>query len=168
MAFCSKAIYAHPLFLYQLESLVAQVESLREKDPRGYMQKNAAKRLAAIVKLAFEIIPQDPHRSEYRQGNTLGADRKHWFRAKFFQQYRLFFRFHHKSRIIVYVWVNDEKTKRAYESKHDAYRVIQKMLETSHPPEDWETLLNQAKSDAQLLHASLKGNNSAHETHEKT
>jgi toxin YhaV len=150
-------IYAHPLFLDQFESLIAQVESLREKDPKGYMQKNAAKRLAAIVKLAFEIIPQDPHRPEYRQGNTLGADRRHWFRAKFFQQYRLFFRFHHKSRIIVYVWVNDQKTKRAYESKHDAYRVFQKMLETGHPPEDWESLLNQAKSNVQRLHASLSG-----------
>ena len=32
-------------------------------------------------------------RPEYRQGGTLGDDRKHWFRAKFLQQYRLFFRY---------------------------------------------------------------------------
>jgi hypothetical protein len=34
-------------------------------------------------------------------------------RARFFQQYRLFFRYHRASRIIVYAWVNDEHAKRA-------------------------------------------------------
>ncbi len=148
-------IYAHPLFLDQLESLIADVESLREKNPQGYLEKNAAKRLAAVVKLAFELIPQDPHRPEYRQGKTLGTARKHWFRAKFFQQYRLFFRFHQRGRIIVYAWVNDEQCKRVFESKHDAYRVFQKMLENGHPPEDWEALLNQAMSEVKRMHESL-------------
>ncbi|PTN36552.1 type II toxin-antitoxin system YhaV family toxin [Desulfonatronum sp. SC1] len=80
------SIYAHPLFLDQLERLAAQVSSLRDKDPDGYQKKNVAKRLAAITRLAFEIIPQDPGRPEYRQGRTLGGQRKHWLRAKFFQQ----------------------------------------------------------------------------------
>jgi toxin YhaV len=48
----------------------------------------------------------------------------HWFRAKFFQQYRLFFRYHRESRIIIYAWVNDEESKRAYESASDAYRTF--------------------------------------------
>ena len=85
-------IYAHPLFTNQLEKLTNKVENLRQKYPQDYRHKNATKRLAAINKLAFEIIPQDPIRKEYRQGNTLGKECKHWFRAKFFQQYRLFFR----------------------------------------------------------------------------
>ena len=84
-------IFAHPLFLDTLEALAAQVAALQQKDPSGYLNKNATKRLAAINKLAFEVIPQNPARPEYRQGATLGDDRKHWFRAKFFQQYRLFF-----------------------------------------------------------------------------
>ena len=85
-------VFAHPLFLAQVEALALQVEALKQKDPVGYLKKNATKRLAAITKLAFDVIPQDPTRPEYRQGNTLGDDHKHWFRAKFFQQYRLFFR----------------------------------------------------------------------------
>ena len=105
-------LFAHPLFLGQLEKLAAQVERLKARDPAGYRGKNAAKRLAAIVKLALEAIPQDPARAEYRQGDTLGPARRHWFRAKFFQQYRLFFRFHQASRIIVYAWVNDADTRR--------------------------------------------------------
>lgn len=101
-------------FLEQFEELLARVERPRQKYPRDYRRKNATKRLAAIAKLAFEAIPQDPTRSEYRQGNTLGEEYKHWFRAKFFQQYRLFFRYHQESKIIVLVWVNDEISKRAY------------------------------------------------------
>ena len=68
------------------------------KDPQNYQNKNATKRLAAIAKLASDVIPQDPTRKDYRQGTTLGNDYKHWFRAKFFQQYRLFFRYHQEAK----------------------------------------------------------------------
>lgn len=141
-------IFSHPLFLNQLEALTRQGEALKRKDPTGFTKKNATKRLAAIAKLAFEVIPQDPSRPEYRQGNTLGDEHKHWFRAKFFQQYRLFFRYHAPSRVIVYAWVNDEDTKRAYESSNDAYRVFRKMLESGHPPDDWEQLLAEARAES--------------------
>jgi toxin YhaV len=134
-------IFSHPLFLSQIETLTQQVEALKQKDPAGYTQKNASKRLAAIAKLAFEVIPQDPARPEYRQGSTLGEGHKHWFRAKFFQQYRLFFRYHAKAKIIVFAWVNDESSKRAYNSSDDAYRVFRKMLDSGHPPDDWDQLL---------------------------
>jgi toxin YhaV len=144
-------LFAHPLFLDQVEVLVARVEALRARDPTGYTKKNATKRVAAIATLAFELIPQDPARLEYRQGSTLGDDRKHWFRAKFFQQYRLFFRYHQASRIIVYAWVNDEDTKRARERSDDAYHVFQKMLERGHPPDDWGSLLTQAKRETNRL-----------------
>lgn len=126
-------VFGHPLFLAQLEALMQQVEALKQKDPGGYLKKNAAKRLAAISRLAFDVIPQDPTRPEYRQGNTLGEGHKHWFRAKFFQQYRLFFRYHTPSKVIVFAWVNDEDTKRAYQSDDDAYRVFRQMLESGHP-----------------------------------
>jgi toxin YhaV len=148
-------LFAHPLFLDQVEALAARVEAFRARDPLGYKGKNATKRLAAIATLAFELIPQDPARSEYRQGSTLGDDRRHWFRAKFFQQYRLFFRYHQASRIIVYAWVNDDDTKRAYGRSDDAYRVFQKMLERGHPPNDWESLLAQAKRDVNRLRAAV-------------
>ncbi len=139
-------VFAHPLFLAQLEALSRQVEALRKKDPAGYGKKNASKRLAAITRLAFDLIPQDPARPEYRQGGALGDAHRHWFRAKFFQQYRLFFRYHAPSRVIVYAWVNDEDSKRAYESSDDAYRVFRRMLEGGNPPDDWDRLLAEAKA----------------------
>lgn len=149
------SIVAHPLFLEQLHTLIAQVSTLQQKDPVGFAKKNATKRLAAIAKLAFEVIPQDPTRAEYRQGDTLGAEYKHWFRAKFFQQYRLFFRYHAQGRLIVLAWVNDDHTKRAYESPDDAYRVFRKMLDKGHPPDDWDELLKQASAEATQLQQTV-------------
>jgi len=61
-------VFAHPLFMEQVESLVEQVEALKKKDSTGYVKKNATKRLAAIARLAFDVIPQGPARAEYRQG----------------------------------------------------------------------------------------------------
>jgi toxin YhaV len=153
-------VFAHPLFLAQMDALIQQVEVFKQRDPIGYVKKNASRRLAAIAKLAFDVIPQDPARPEYRLGGTLGGDHKHWFRAKFFQRYRLFFRYHASSKVIVFAWVNDEDTKRAYESSDDAYRVFRKMLKTGHPPDDWMQLLQEARSEAarlQRLAAGLAG-----------
>ena len=139
-------LYAHPLFIEQYLNLKSQVEALREKDPGNYTKKNAAKRLAAIQRLTFELIPHDPTHADFRQGNTLGDDNKHWFRAKFFQQYRPFFRYHLESKVIVYAWVNDEKNKRAYGSKTDAYRIFEKMVKSGHPPKEWDDLLKAAQN----------------------
>jgi len=149
-------IFAHPLFLNQFEELLTQVESLRQKYPQDYKKKNATKRLAAIEKLAFDVIPQDPTSRDYRQGTTLGSEYKHWFRAKFFQQYRLFFRYHQESKIIVFVWVNDESSKRAYNSNTDAYRVFKRMLDSGNPPNDWNDLLKDTEDETNRLEKAVK------------
>ena len=144
-------LIAHPLFLDQFEKLGAAVAHLREKDPRGWRKSANAKLLAALRQLVFEIIPQDPTRTEYRQGGTLGDDRKHWFRAKFGGgRFRLFFRYSTSAKVIVFAWVNDETTLRTYGSKSDAYAVFRKMLDKGNPPDDWAALLAAAsESEAQ-------------------
>lgn len=105
------SLFTHPSLDQQMATLEAEVMALRRRDSTGYVQKNATKRLEAIKKLITEVIPQDPTRTEYRLGGTLGEAYKHWFRAKFFQQYRLFFRFHLSSRTIVFAWVNLSQAK---------------------------------------------------------
>jgi len=135
-------LFAHPLFLDQLEKLAAAVERARAKDPRGWRKSANAKLLAALRQLVFETIPQDPTRSEYRQGGTLGDDRKHWFRAKFGAgRFRLFFRYSTSAKVIIFAWVNDETTLRTYGSKSDAYTVFRKMLDKGDPPDSWAALL---------------------------
>ncbi|CAN5703157.1 type II toxin-antitoxin system YhaV family toxin [soil metagenome] len=137
-------ILAHPLFLAQLAALEAKVEAHRAKDPLGYRSRNDTKRLYAIRKLILHDIPASPGAPAFRQGATLGASRKFWFRAKFFQQYRLFFRFDSAARIIVIAWVNDERSLRACGAADDAYKVFARMLDQGNPPDAWAALLSQA------------------------
>jgi toxin YhaV len=91
----------------------------------------------------------DPTRDIYRQGGTLGGEYKHWFRAKFLQQFRLFFRYQQTegAKIIVLAWVNDDSTLRAYESANDAYAVFRKMLKRGNPPDTWKELLAAAPGE---------------------
>jgi len=138
-------IYLHPCFLEQYEALLAQVEAAKAKDAATYRARACTKMLAAVHRLAFQIIPSDPTRPEYRLGDTLGKQYKHWFRAKFFQQYRLFFRFQESAKVIIIAWVNDGDSKRAYGSKTDAYAVFTKMLARKRPPDDWTTLLAESR-----------------------
>lgn len=141
------SLFSHSLFLDQIAELEATVTELRRRDPAGYHGKNPTKRLAAILKLTTETIPADPTLPAYRQGDTLGTAHRHWFRAKFFQQYRLFFRYDSASRIIVYAWVNDDATRRAYDSRTDVYRVFKGMLDSGQPPGDWDALLAEARRE---------------------
>lgn len=138
-------LLTHPVFSQQLAELESEVARLRARDPVGYSRKNAAKRYAAILRLTRAVIPQDPAREEFRLGTTLGPEHRHWRRAKFFQQYRLFFRYHTGLRIIVYAWVNDPDTLRAYDSSDDAYRVFRRMLGRGRPPDDWDALLAESR-----------------------
>ena len=141
-------LFAHPLFLAQLEKLTVAVEKLQQRDPVGYQKTANAKLLAALRQLVFETVPSDPTRADYRQGGTLGSDRKHWFRAKFGNgRFRLFFRFDSKAKIIIFAWVNDETTLRTYGSKTDAYAVFRKMLDEGNPPDSWPALLDASKGD---------------------
>lgn len=140
-------LFAHPLFLDQLEKLTTAVEKAREKDPAGYRKTANAKLLAALEKLAFDQVPQDPTRPEYRQGSTLGEARRHWFRAKFGGgRFRLFFRYNASARIVVYAWVNDEDSLRTYGAKTDAYAVFRSMLDKGNPPDEWRALLRAAQA----------------------
>ena len=138
-------LYAHPLFLGQIEKLTTAVERARKKNPGTFASTANAKLLAAMRKLMFEVIPVDPTRPEFRQGGTLGPSRKHWFRAKFGGgRFRLFFRYSSSAKIIIYAWVNDANTLRTYGSKSDAYAVFKAMLDNGNPPEDWAVLMAQS------------------------
>ncbi len=150
------SIYAHPLFLDQLEGLIEEVEGRKARDPKTWRKKNCTKRLAAIFKLVTEVIPADPGAPALRQGDTLGEARKHWFRAKFFQQYRLFYRFSSEAKIIVLAWVNDESTLRAYGSRTDAYATFRGMLDGGNPPDDFDALMQAAKAEAARLEEAMK------------
>ena len=138
-------LYFHPLFLEQLTRLTDRVEALARKDPVRYRDEPATKLLATINRYLHETIPRDPGAPEFRQGNTLGADNRHWFRAKFHERYRLFYRFSSKEKVIVYAWVNDDRTLRKARAKTDPYHVFRSMLESGDPPAGMKELHAQAR-----------------------
>jgi len=140
-------LFAHPLFLDQLERLTAAAERTRRANPRGW-KSNANVRLLAILRdLLLDTVPRDPLSPECRQGNTLGTANRHWFRAKFgANRFGLFFRVDSASRIIVYGWVNDRDTLRKAGSANDPYAVFAGMPARGNPPGDWVALLAAASA----------------------
>src|SRR5271169_6174289 len=137
-------LFQYPIFQNQLEQLTQAVEQLSIARPDTYREHPKAKLLATILRYVTEIIPRNPNAPEFRQGDTLGPDNRHWFRAKFHQRYRLFFRFSSKDKVIVYVWVNDESTLRKAGSKTDPYSVFKSMLNAGNPPRTFDALLAHA------------------------
>lgn len=134
-----------PGFAKRWRKLKAEVERLREKNPEGYRRTQAAKLLAAVQDATLRDIPRDPGADCYRQGNTLGAEYRHWRRDKFFQRFRLFFRYSNDPALIAYVWLNDDKTLRERGARTDAYAVFRAMLERGRPPTDWEDLVRECR-----------------------
>jgi toxin YhaV len=117
------------------------VAILQEKGRTQYKQDPATKLLATINRCIREIVSREPNAAEFRQGKTLGADNRHWFRAKFHERYRLFYRFSSKEKVIVYAWVKDEETLCKAGSKTDPYSVFRAMLAGGNPPGTMAELL---------------------------
>jgi len=144
------SIFAHTLFIEQFDNLLAEAIEVPGSDDETVDRSKAAKLLAAVVHIIENIIPADPSSPNFHLGKTLGEGATLWKRVKFHQQYRLFFRYDSRSKIIVLGWMNDSSTLRAYESKNDAYRVFGKMLKSGRPPTKWEDLLAEAKKSPSL------------------
>ena len=132
----------HPLLCAQLQKLDQQTEGEDLSAPNS----PPGKVLAALSKLIYERIPSAPGAQEFRQGKTLGAEFKHWRRAKFGGRYRLFFRYDSTRRIIAYAWVNDEKTLRKAGARSDPYAVFRGMLNSGDPPDDFKALEARCRS----------------------
>ena len=138
-------LFQYPLFENQLNTLTETVEQLSITQPDTYRDHPKTKLLATIHRYITESISRNPNAPEFRQGDTLGPDNRHWFRAQFHQRYRLFFRFSTKDKVIVYVWVNAEFTLRKAGSTTDAYAVFQSMPNAGNLPHTFEALLKRSK-----------------------
>ena len=135
----------HRCLLEQLERLKAAADRAFASDPLAAMGNANVKLYDALAKLMLETVPDDPARDEYRQGNTMGPEFRHWRRARIGRRFRLFFRYDSRTKVIIYAWVNDQSTLRAAGSGRDPYAVFQKMLTRGNPPDDWDSLLRQSR-----------------------
>lgn len=137
----------HDGVIGQLQRLHTAARRAQENDPKGFETNANVKLFRALSQLMLDVVPGDPARDEYRQGNTLGPTHRHWRRAKIGRRFRLFFRYDSKAKVIVYAWVNDEQTLRSSGSKSDPYAVFEKMLGRGNPPDDWSALVQASKQN---------------------
>jgi toxin YhaV len=145
MAASEWRLLAHPAFQMEFDEYKKRAVTAISKFGGDWMEAEAGKQFVALKYLVFERIPSNPGNPEFRLGNALGETFRHWFKGKFFQQYRVFFRYSTRSEIIAYGWVNDDETLRAYGSKTDAYLVFKKMLESGKVPNNWDELVAESK-----------------------
>ena len=131
----------------QMQKLYAVSQRAEQNDPIGFASNANVKLFRALSQLVLEVVPDEPARDEYRQGNTLGPEYRHWRRAKIGRRFRLFFRYDSRAKVIVYAWVNDEQTLRASGSKSDPYAVFEKMLGRGNPPDDWDALVTASRQN---------------------
>ena len=135
----------HKCLIDQLDRLTAAADRAKASNPKTAHENANVKLHAAWAKLILETVPSDPTRDEFRQGNTMGPEFRHWRRAKIGRRFRLFFRYDSRSKVNVYAWVNDENTLRSSGSKSDPYTVFLKMLERGNPPDTWDLLVHQSQ-----------------------
>ena len=136
-------------FSRQLAQLENAAEHARRTDPQGFASNSSVKLLRAVYQATSEVIPQDPSRTEYRQGNTLATRHRHWRRARIGRRFRLFFRYDTTAKVIVYAWMNDERTLRSAGSRTDPYSVFARMLARGDPPSDWASLIERSEQNLQ-------------------
>lgn len=127
----------HLFYCQRIAKLKEQVKELRSKLSNEEFKQHAVVKLAYRIREADrEIIPQDPDRPEYH----LRGDLKKYRRYKQgLQRYRLFFCFSLHARIILYLYLNDEKHLRKTGDKKDPYKEFKKLVAKghfSHNPDD--------------------------------
>ena len=127
----------HVFYYQRIEQLKEQVKTLHDKlSPEEFKQHEIIKLAYRIRKADQEIIPQNPDRLEYCLGGELRKYRRY---KQGLQRYRLFFCFSNHPKIILYLYLNNEKHLRKSGDKNDPYQEFKKLVAKryfSYNPED--------------------------------
>ena len=137
----SSYLLKYHIFYYQrIAQLKEQVRELRNKlNDEEFKQHEVVKFASRVRKADQEIIPQDPDRPEYRLRGELKKYRRY---KQGLQRYRIIFCFSSHPKIIIYLYLNDEKHLRKEGAKTDPYGEFTKLLRKgyfSHNPNDPKT-----------------------------
>ena len=137
-------LFYHRAFKAVLDELEGEVTRLAARDPEGYKTHPKTRLLASVYRAATKLVPANPDAVDFRLGKTLGTGNTRWRRVKkgMPDRYRLFFRFATSpTKVIVYVWFNDDDTLRKAGSKTDVYETFKRMLSRGDVPADIDALL---------------------------
>lgn len=129
----------HQLLSQRIDALKIQVRELKKTlDENTYRQHPLVKFAYRVRKSIEEIIPENPDRPDYRLTGELKKYRRY---KQGLQRYRLFFCFSNQPRIILYLYLNDERHLRKEGDKNDPHEVFKKFIKQgvfSHDPENQE------------------------------
>lgn len=127
----------HDFYYNRILQLKEQVKELYVKLSEEEFRQHEIVKLAYRIRRADqEIIPQDPDRPEYRLGGELRKYRRY---KQGLQRYRIIFCFSNQPKIILYLYLNDEKHLRKAGSKTDPYEDFKRLIRKgffSHDPSD--------------------------------
>ncbi|MBL7092103.1 MAG: type II toxin-antitoxin system YhaV family toxin [Candidatus Omnitrophica bacterium] len=120
----------HDFYYQRITKLKERVKELRNKlSDEEYKQHEIVKLAYRIRKADREIIPQAPNRPEYR---LFGDLRKYRRYKQGLQRYRILFCFSTQPKIILYLYLNDERHLRKAGDKHDPYEEFKKLVAKKH------------------------------------
>lgn len=127
----------HEFYYQRIAILKEQIKELRARlSDEEFNQHEIVKLAYRIRKADQEIIPQDPNRPEYR---LLGELKKYRRYKQGIQRYRLFFCFSNQPKMILYLYLNDEKHLRKHGAKSDPYEEFKRWVNRGyffHNPQD--------------------------------
>ncbi|MFH1258751.1 MAG: type II toxin-antitoxin system YhaV family toxin [Elusimicrobiota bacterium] len=127
----------HDFYFQRITKLKEQVKELRAKLSIEEFRQHEVVKLAYRIREADqEIIPQNPDRPDYRLTGNLKKYRRY---KQGLQRYRLFFCFSNQPKIILYLYLNDEKHLRKAQDKNDPYEEFSRLVSKgyfSHNPND--------------------------------
>lgn len=127
----------HELFYQRTVDLTDEIIKLKQKLSFEELTQHPVFKLAyRVYNAALDIIPADPNHPDYRLEGNLRKYRRY---KRGLERYRLFFGFSSQPKIILYLYLNDEKTLRKAGSKSDPYEQFKKFVnqgKVSHDPAD--------------------------------
>lgn len=128
---------AHDIYYKRSVDLNNKVKLLKEKLSAQELKEHETVKLASrVYKATFKHIPANPNHIEFR----LKGDLKKYRRYKQgLKRYRLFFCFSNNPKIILYIYLNNEKNLRKEGDKNDPYQKFLKFINqgvVSHDPND--------------------------------
>ncbi len=127
----------HEFYYQRIARLKQRVIELRRKlNPKEFKQHEIVKLAFRIRRADQETIPENPNRMDYRLHDDLKKYRRY---KQGLQRYRILFSFSNHPKIILYLYLNDEKHLRKAGDKKDPYEEFKKLVAKgyfSHNPND--------------------------------
>jgi len=117
---------AHNLYYTRIKEIRERVVVLKSRLPKNEFIKHDLVKFAKRLREADKnTIPSDPAHPDYRLSGELKKFKRY---KKGLRRYRLFFCYSDSPPIIVYLYLNDDRTLRKEGSKTDAYEVFKKLV----------------------------------------